>query len=270
MTSSAPWRARTVPQLLDGGCRLLHRRGRSIMAIVAVVVLPIELVAALALAGTGPGGSFPVFGPFLVPEASTGAELAASMALFALRSIALVLVAGPIAHVAAADAFGHSLPARQAWRAARGRLPAQLAAWCLAKPLMIVAGCTTYVGWVFFSALFLVTAPAIALEGLGPVRGLKRSWRLTARRYGTALVFVLASALVSTMVVVAVGGVAALGVVVQPLAALDWLFAIVAAILASLVSVPIVVCATVLLYIDLRTRTEGVDLVIEAREIMRA
>ncbi|HEX9258964.1 MAG TPA: hypothetical protein VF855_05455 [Acidimicrobiales bacterium] len=270
MSSSAPWRARNVAQLLDGGCRLLHRRARAILTVVVVVVVPVELAAALAMRWAGPGATFPVLGIFLAPEDS-GAAFTASLALFAVRSLSLVLVAGPIAHIAVSDAFDHALPARQAWRMARSRLAAQLGAWCLAKPAMAVAGAVTSgIGTLLVSALLVVAAPAIAIEQLGPYRGLKRSWRLAGRRFGDSIGFVLLCALVSTVVTVAVGGLAFIGEVVQPLAALDWLFAVVAAIAASLVTVPIVVGATVLYYVDLRTRTEGVDLVIEAREVLTA
>jgi ABC-type molybdate transport system permease subunit len=83
-----------------------------------------------------------------------------------------------------------------------------------------------------------------------------------------SLAFIVLCALVSVVVTIAVGGLALIGVVVQPLAALDWLFTLVAAVVASLVAVPIVVGSTSLYYIDLRTRTEGIDMVIEAREVL--
>jgi hypothetical protein len=105
-------------------------------------------------------------------------------------------------------------------------------------------------------ALFVPVAPIVAVEGLGPFASLSRSTRLTRARYmptlGIALLMGLTSWLLST----------ALSALPQLLAGWvglerGWPILAAGAIAAEVIVVPFVAASTVLLYLDLRVRTEG-------------
>jgi hypothetical protein len=128
---------------------------------------------------------------------------------------------------------------------------------------------------VWFSIMLSLSAPAVVLERLGPVRALKRSWRLASRSFWrllgiyllTGLVVLVASFIlelpfgivraVTGGAATGLGGVAAGGAVVAVI------IGAVGSIVAGAVTRPISAGVTVLLYLDMRMRKEGLDLVLQ-------
>ena len=120
--------------------------------------------------------------------------------------------------------------------------------------------------WVM--TLFVVVAPAIVVERLGPIAGMARSWRLTTARFfpvmGVALLagllsYILGQILVTpfTFVALAIG--------------FHWGWIIVSAssIVAALITQPFVAIVATLIYFDLRIRKEGFDLQMIAAALAR-
>jgi hypothetical protein len=126
---------------------------------------------------------------------------------------------------------------------------------------------------IWFSVMLSLAAPAVVLERLGPVQALRRSWRLASRSFWrlfgilllTALVVFVASAILEIpfdiIRVVAggngVGGGLALGSTV-----LLVIIGAIGSIAAGAVTRPVSAGVTVLLYLDMRMRKEGLDLVL--------
>jgi hypothetical protein len=109
------------------------------------------------------------------------------------------------------------------------------------------------------------------MEGVGPITALRRSWRLTQGVWWHTAVVLLADGLISSVLGGVVGGVAgALGGGLGFLAGNAILSAAVTAVLstlASLVVQPFTVPIIVVLYYELRARSEGFDLEQRARSL---
>jgi len=115
---------------------------------------------------------------------------------------------------------------------------------------------------IWIGVRWVVGVPALLAEGIGPLKGLGRSWTLTRgnwwRLFGTLLLVYLLQAVIST----------ALGALGLPLGfAIPFISPVVRAAIvltistaASALTLPVVYLCIVLLYFDLRIRREHFDL----------
>lgn len=114
--------------------------------------------------------------------------------------------------------------------------------------------------------LFVVVAPAVVVEDLGPIRACRRSIELVRRRYWAVLGLALLSGLIASML----GNILAAGPQLLAFAiGFEWGWIIIAAagILVSLVVTPFVAIVATLIYFDLRIRNEGFDLAVIAANL---
>ena len=115
---------------------------------------------------------------------------------------------------------------------------------------------------VFVMPLLMATSPAIAVERIGPLAGVRRSWRLTRARYGAVLGAAILVGVIDAVLTVALGGVG----LALSLLPYGWIGDVACQAASSLVTVPFVAGATTLVYLDLRIRTEGLDLELAVAE----
>jgi hypothetical protein len=128
----------------------------------------------------------------------------------------------------------------------------------------------------WFSVMFSMFAPAVVLERQGPFRALARSWRLVRRSFWRVFGILLLGGLITGIagsilrfpfeilagVTGDFGGISPLTPVFQP-SILGLIISAVGLIVAGTVTYPISAGITVLLYVDLRMRREGLDLVLQ-------
>jgi hypothetical protein len=129
-------------------------------------------------------------------------------------------------------------------------------AWVVVHAIEAVGLLGLLVGEIFLMPLFVVVAPAIVVEGLGPWRGIRRSMRLTQARYGAVLGIALLVAVADLILTVALSGIGLLFEFFD----WGWIVSAVCSAGSSLITVPFVAGAATLLYFDLRVRSEGLDL----------
>ncbi len=111
-----------------------------------------------------------------------------------------------------------------------------------------------------------MTAPAIVVERLGPFAGLRRSINMARTNFSTLFAFVVASVV---MGLVLQYGIAYLPRLLEAIGLVSfgrfgWLIEGVAGQLGRLISLPLVASATVFIYLEMRMRREGLDLVVAA------
>jgi hypothetical protein len=250
----------TLTDMLDGGWRLLRRQPGTILGLSAMFLAPSAVLAGLASAAVdadiqssfafptlGATGSFPVV------------SLLASLAGMALRSLGVLYLGVALTYVVLAAGSGSVLGAGAAAKAALRRSGAVLGSWPLLTGVSIFAyaACFLPLGvWLTFTA---VVAPAIAAEGIGPIGAIGRSFSLVVRRFWVALGVVLLSSLVAYVLSLI------LTLIPQALAQLlpwggQWAVSSVTTWLAATLTTGPLVISSVLLYLDLRVRTEGLDL----------
>jgi len=144
-----------------------------------------------------------------------------------------------------------------------GRAFALCVAWFFVHLIELAGALALGLGTLVAMAFYIVTAPAIAVEGLGPFAGMGRAARLAGRRFWFVLGFGLLSGLVASTLGQVLGLLPQfLGLLLGP--DLGWIALGVGAILTQLVSTTVVGASTALLYLDLRIRLEGLDLAWQA------
>lgn len=251
----------TASDILDGSFAILRRAPATILGLTAVFVVPVHALGAWL--GRGADGldiealldqsdtSFQI--------GATGVSSSSAAVLLVGPMVALVFVAAAIARLVSAWQVGHDLRPGELVRATLGHSWALVASWVLVHLLQAVS----ILGVVLPLAVmtwFLVTAPVIGAEGLGPIAAMRRSARLVSRRFWMVLGLALLGFLVEQLFEMAIG---LLPTVLSGFVGTDgalWVLPAVAGILTSLVTVPVVAGVTVLIYLDLRVRTEGLDL----------
>lgn len=262
-----PLRPLTTADVLDGAFAVITRRPRTVLTIAAVVVVPVQLLAAWASRSSVPSSE--LFTGFLGADTTLDAgSLVASVAALLLENLSMFVLGAAVAALVASWYGGGDLSVGAALKAAVDRGGALLGAWALLVPVKAVAAAPEYLGLVFVTPLFALTAPAIVLERLGPFAGAKRSWQLVGRRLFPCIGIVLLVSLVAYVLrqVLAIPGVI---VAFFLPASIAWVPVGVATAAASLLTQSALAGASVLLYLDLRVRTEGLDLELTADDAFR-
>jgi hypothetical protein len=197
--------------------------------------------------------------------------------------------------------LGHKISAGEAWRIARPRIPALVGAtlliplillgvWAVYAVVLVILtvahapgaliGLLAGVGAIaaivltsWFSIMFRMAGPAVVLEQEGPAQALARSWRLVRGSFWRVLGITLLAGLIvlvtAGVLQVPFGLLAAMaggGNSLLPSTggnAASILISAVGGVVAGAVARPISAGVAVLLYVDLRMRREGLDLVLQ-------
>lgn len=268
---------RTVGQLLDGGFEVLRFRVRTISIVAAVLVLPLYVLPQLVASLGSDAIDWTTFDPtrgILPSDAGTTSLWAGAWAGVAAGlglMYATMLLGVGVTHLVGAWLMGHDPGPSATLRFVRSRLGAATGAFALA--LLIKVGAAAFscgLALIYVVPALSVLAPVVALEPVGAGSAVSRSFALSRRRFGqllgVSLLWALASGVVSTVA-------SSAGAIVGALVGQEQ-GALIAAqavdVMATVVLVIVQVSVTALVYIDLRVRTEGLDLELEASERFRA
>ena len=211
------------------------------------------------------------------------------------------VLTGLLTVVIGRSVLGHKITAGEAWRIARPRLPALIGAtllipliiggiWLVLGLVLLVLGVAGAPGGliagvavlgaiaaivfsIWFAIMFRMAGPVVVLERDGPARSLARSWRLVQRSFWRvfgitllAVLIVLVTAGVLQIPFGVLAGAAGGGNAFLPGTGGSFLGVVISAvgsIVAGAVARPISAGVAVLLYVDLRMRREGLDLVLQ-------
>ena len=281
----------TLGELLDGAFKLLVASWRTILVVTAIFVVPLQLLSAYLqreMLGTGLLEMFsdPTAAEMWLETGGTGADLATLLSV--VNGVFLVpLVTGAVAAVVATSYLGGEADAGQALATGLRRWWALIASWLLlllasmlplvsaggAIGLATLAGVPTIlvvlVGIALvllalaaslgIGSLFSAAVPAIVVEQLGPVSGLRRSARLLRPRLLPVVGIIVVSSLVISLLSMALGGIPqVVGLLLGD--TYGWVLVAVGGVLASLVTTPLLAIVVTLLYFDGRVRHEALDL----------
>ena len=95
---------------------------------------------------------------------------------------------------------------------------------------------------------------------------MRRSARLVHRRFWPVLGAVILGVLVETLFTYAISGLPAVVSIFIGTEGIAWVLPAIAGVLGQLITMPLVAGITVLIYLDLRVRTEGLDLELRAMD----
>ena len=259
-----PLRAMTATDIIDGAWAVIKARPKTVFAITAMIILPTEVLAALAAQGSA--AFLDVFASSFDTGRSSGPLALGSAGVIIaelLQNLAPFFLGAALARLVSSWYAGGDMTARQAVVAAFRKAPALLGAFAILIPVKLLGWLTCGIGLIFILPLIMVTAPAIVIEDLGPIAGPKRAFDLARRRYWPC-VGVWALALIVELVVnLALSLVPTIVAAFTP-GAVAPIVAGAGTVFAAFITKPFMVGVAVLLYLDLRVRTEGLDLELEA------
>jgi hypothetical protein len=242
----------TVSDILDGAFRLYRANFKAILLITMAVAGPLDLVSALVRRGDYGGTSiFNSLSTASVGQTSSGStSTVVALGITGLISfIVLPCAGGAISRLVSSSYIqGVELPG-QALKSALRRAWPLLAASFLVHLMEIVGFIALIVPGLVFMALYVCVAPAIVIEGLGPIQGMKRSWALNKPR----LWRVMGIALLSGLVVSLVGSVFSTPLQVAAVAIglrWGWILLFLGELLASVVTLSLNAIIATLLYFD--------------------
>jgi hypothetical protein len=240
---------RGIGEILSTAFQLYRRHWRTLVAIAAVVVVPLTLLQ------YGIGHWFRTNGQQLhdPAEVSTSFWAVASASLLAAL-VALLLyqaLTGAITRNIATEVTGHDLGLEQSYRFGFARLGPILV-------LSILVGLATLLGLIVFiipgiyiGVRLAVSIQALVIEGRRGTEAMRRSWDLVGGHWWHAAFTLLVAALITGVVN---------AVITAPFSAGAWFLQGVAAAVATTVTLPYGALVGVLLYLDLRARKERLDL----------
>jgi hypothetical protein len=256
----------TTADLLDGAFAILKRRPRDVLAIAAALVIPIEVLSAVLLRDVLDAGALTGVGdPTSVLTAEGGDAVGgAALVTVAISTVSLALLAGALGVLVDGWYRGRHVGPRDAVLAALRRSPALLVGVVVVKLLEGVGLLALGVGAYLAMALCHLVSPAVAVEGLGPFAAVRRSVQLTRRRILPALAVPGLVGLVGLVVAFGFQAVPEVLTAVVP-DDWDWLVRSAGQLASQLVVVPFTAGVAVLFHLDLRIRTEALDIDLRAR-----
>jgi hypothetical protein len=291
-----PLRPLGVGEILDGAFASIRRNPKAILGLAAVVMTISAVISAVITRTLLNLGSLnlPTPGQQLTPAQAThlvGRIVAVALPAFGLAILLTIIVqailAGLIAPIIARGVSGQQISAAEAWRITRPRLPSLLLATLLVLlaglgPLLVIGailgiallagapaavygvivllGLAALLLTIWLSTMFSLVNPVVVLENERPVRALARSWRLVHRSFWRVFGITLLAGLIVAI---------AAGILQLPFTLFGavlgsgigaTVIVVIGAIAAGTVTRPITAGVTVLLYVDMRMRKEGLDL----------
>ena len=249
-----------VIDLLDGAFAALRYRPRVVFFSMLWIVIPAALIEGWNSRGVlGGGGLLGVINdPTLLQEASDSSGYATSVFAYGVDWLRVSFIGVSMAFMVDRWAHGEDPSVKDVmWFTVR-RAPVWLAAFLLGKLIIGVTGWLV-VPWVMFALGFALLSPVLAIEGLGPIKSLKRSFKLMRLRTSQILGLYLACALVGFCVS---GALTAIPSTVALVIGTDraWPLVTIGSIISTSLLAPFNGAAMALMYHDVRFRSEGLDL----------
>ncbi len=270
-TGPLPLHPMSLGDILDGAFKLLKSNTRTILIVVAVIVLPLQFGTSFFVRDAFQLGIVDVLSdPSLAEpageEGPDAGQLIAQLVAALLSIIATPFIAGAISRVVAASYLGQQIGPREALTAAARRFWPLLASFVLVHLVEGVGFILCILPGLAAMAMYTLVAPAIVEENLGPIEGMARSWRLVRPRFWTVLGISLLAGFLASLI----GNM--LGFVPVTVAlffggSFAWILVAVGGVLGSIVTAPIVAIVATLLYFDARIRHEGFDLQVIAHDM---
>jgi len=271
-----------IGEILDVGLKIYFRNWLTLFKIVVFIVLPAEILANVIEISALPsgttvdsGGTFGgPFGGSVTTEGTISRHDAITFVVGYVIAILINFVAARFAQAgcfrAVADAYlGEEVGWRSSLRFALRRLPAVVAVALLSGIIVGIGTLLCVIPGIYFYVAFSVAVPVLLVEGAGPSRALGRSRELVKGRWwgtcGVAVVGYLLVSIVSLALTGLVVGVA----FANPARNTVTGFALntLAGTIGSMIATPAAAAFITVLYIDLRVRKEGFDLLLLARRL---
>ncbi len=262
----------TFLELLDRTFRLYRENFLTIIGLVAIVTVPITVITLLLNPATTAA---------LTNQAINRTANPLQYLTGILGLIQVVLIYAPLTYIASEYLFNRKVTIGEAFRGARSRFTKMGCGIILLgiivlivvvfavilvvaiPPALALFGILIYIIVAAYSVFF----PVITLEDIGPSAAITRSYMLGKRRFWTVVGLGIVLAIISLIVSAILGGSVAVLILSTTPGRNTSSQILLITFLNTLVNVfitPISPIAFTLLYYDIRTRTEGLDLMLDS------
>jgi hypothetical protein len=284
-----PLRPLGVGEILDGSFQVIRRNPRATLGlsvIIAVIQASITGVFQYVLYREVGQARLASSSDSTDPSATVGpllGELTTAFTILVIGALLGAILTGMLTAVITQDVLGVKLSMGQAWARARSRIWALfgLALVTTVLPVLGLIPCLVIGVWLW--GIWAVAVPAMMVEG-ATIRGsLRRSkqlvdgsfWRVWGiRALGTLMVSVVSSIIVLPFeaigLIVSGGGVDSLFGQTGGLPVVFVVFMSLGSVLSLTITAPVTAAISALLYVDLRMRREGLDLVLQQQAAQHA
>jgi hypothetical protein len=239
---------RGVGEILGAAFRLYRRHWQRLLAIAAVVVVPLTVLQYVL------GHWVRIQGEVTRNQVASTSFWASATASLLAALIGLLLyqvLTGAITRAIAAEVAGEDPDVEQSYRFGFVRLGSILLVSVLVG-LATVAGLIVFIiPGIYIGVRLAVSIQALVVEGKRGTEAMGRSWALVGGHWWHAFATLLVAALLTGLVN---------AVITAPFSATAWFVQGVAAAVATVVTLPYGALVGVLLYLDLRARKERLDL----------
>jgi hypothetical protein len=268
-TLPVPLKPMTISDILDGAWAIIKSRPKTVLALTAIIILPVQLIAAylqrdvvsvLDALNSFNSGSIAT-SRAANPRAST---LVASYAAQALVALSYYFLGFAIARLVSAWYAGGDMTVKQVLVATGKKAHFIIATFLLLLIPIAASVLMCYVPALFVVPLFLLTMPVMAVEDANPWTAATRSCKLVARRLWWVMLFWFSAFLLESLVNYSIQAAPEVIALISP--DLAKFFVPIGAAAARFTTAPFVVGVPVLIYLDLRVRTEGLDLDLEVAD----
>jgi hypothetical protein len=262
-----------VGEILDAGIKVYLRNARLLMRLAATMVIPLQVITWLILISIVNksdelANSFEASSTTLT-TANRATQLGAEAVLLGVGLITSALVTAACVRAVSDLYLGAPTSFEKSLRFAARRLPAYLVMQVLTLLGLVIGFLMLIIPGIWLYGSWVVSAPALLIEGLSPPRALGRSHQLVDGRWfptaGVALVAIVMSGLVSAAfqaLIVGVGFIPG-----QPPVLVGVTLVTIAGAISSIIVTPFVATVWTILYYDLRIRREGYDVDLLAEQL---
>jgi hypothetical protein len=239
-----------IGEILRTAFELYRRHWRTLVAIAAVVVVPLTLLQYLLgdwLRAQGEVTS----NDEVVISTSSWAVAAASLVTALVGLLMYLVLTGAITRAVAAEVAGEDPGVEQSYRFGFHRLGSVLLVSVLVGLATVGGLILLVIPGIYIGVRLAISVEALVVEGRRGTEAMGRSWGLVGghwwHAFGTLLVAALLIGIVNA-------------VITTPFSGLGWVAQALAAAVATLVTLPYGVLVGVLLYLELRARKEDLSL----------
>jgi hypothetical protein len=178
-----------VGDILDATFRLLRANARALAPVLFLIAFPFEAIAAYNTRNSESLNQlFANLGnPQQQQNATPSSVLIVSYLIILGIGLMTPVVAGFVCRTIAASYLGEQYRSGQVVKTSLGTILALIVSSFLVHICELAGGVLCILPGLAFMALFVVTAPAIVIEGLGPLAAMRRSWRLVRPRFWPVL-----------------------------------------------------------------------------------
>jgi Membrane domain of glycerophosphoryl diester phosphodiesterase len=230
---------KTLGEILSAAFNIYKANASKLMLIVAVVVVPLSFIGALfsgvVFAGTTHTETNLLGAQVVVVDRAFGLFLAGALVTAVISVIIWAMLQAAIVRAAAQATIGDAVDPEESYRFGFKRLGSVILVSLLVGLAVAFGLLLLIVGAIIFAVLFSVSIPALIVENRRGTDAMSRSWNLVKGHFWHALGVILVAGLITGAISGIIGAI------------------------GQILTAPFTALVSVLLYLDLRSRSEALS-----------